>query len=119
MVDNFGAEAYHSVLRRAIAVVGNSSSGIIEAPSFKVPAVNIGIRQAGRIRAANVIDIGHHRADILAAIQKAASKEFRESLESLTNPYASKTNSAVLTIKSALKNRPSIRDDRIRWIWQC
>ncbi len=103
-VDNFGAEAYHSVLRRAVAVVGNSSSGIIEAPSFKIPAVNIGIRQAGRIRAANVIDVGHHRADILAAIQKAASSEFRESLESLTNPYASKTNSAVLTIKSALKS---------------
>jgi UDP-hydrolysing UDP-N-acetyl-D-glucosamine 2-epimerase len=103
-VDNFGAEAYHSVLRCAVAVVGNSSSGIIEAPSFKVPAVNIGIRQAGRIRAANVIDVGHHRADILAAIQKAASSEFRESLESLTNPYASKTNSAVLTIKSALKS---------------
>jgi UDP-N-acetylglucosamine 2-epimerase (non-hydrolysing)/GDP/UDP-N,N'-diacetylbacillosamine 2-epimerase (hydrolysing) len=104
MVDNFGAEAYHSVLRRAVAVVGNSSSGIIEAPSFKVPAVNIGIRQAGRIRAANVIDVGHHRADILTAIQRAASSKFRESLESLTNPHASQTNSAVSTIKSALKS---------------
>jgi UDP-N-acetylglucosamine 2-epimerase (non-hydrolysing)/GDP/UDP-N,N'-diacetylbacillosamine 2-epimerase (hydrolysing) len=104
MVDNFGAEAYHSVLRRAVAVVGNSSSGIIEAPSFKVPAVNIGIRQAGRIRAANVIDVGHHRADILTAIQRAASSKFRESLESLTNPHASKTNSAVSTIKSVLKS---------------
>ena len=104
MVDNFGAEAYHSVLRRAVAVVGNSSSGIIEAPSFKVPAVNIGIRQAGRVRAANVIDVGHHRADILTAIQRAASSKFRESLESLTNPHASKTNSAVSTIKSALKS---------------
>lgn len=103
-VDNFGPEAYHSVLRRAVAVVGNSSSGIIEAPSFKIPAVNIGIRQAGRIRAANVIDVGHHRPDVLAAIQKAASSEFRESLESLTNPYASKTNSAVSTITSALKS---------------
>ena len=103
MVDNFGAESYHSVLRRAVAVVGNSSSGLIEAPSFKVPAVNIGIRQTGRIRAANVIDVGYDRADILSAIQKAASNEFRNSLQSLTNPYASKTNSAVSSITSVLK----------------
>jgi UDP-hydrolysing UDP-N-acetyl-D-glucosamine 2-epimerase len=103
MVDNFGAEAYHSGLRRAVAVVGNSSSGLIEAPSFKVPAVNIGIRQTDRIRAANVIDVGYDRADILSAIQKAASNEFRNSLQSLTNPYASKTNSAVSSITSVLK----------------
>jgi UDP-N-acetylglucosamine 2-epimerase len=91
------------VLRCAVAVVGNSSSGLIEAPSFKVPAVNIGIRQTGRIRAANVIDTGYDRADILSAIQKAASSEFRNSLQSLTNPYASKTNSAVSSITSVLK----------------
>lgn len=104
MVDNFGAEAYHSVLRRAVAVVGNSSSGIIEAPSLKIPTVNIGIRQAGRIRAASVIDVGYHRADILVGIQKAASSEFRASLKSVVNPYASKTNSAVSTITNVLKN---------------
>ena len=103
MVDNFGPEAYHSVLSRAVAVVGNSSSGLIEAPSFKVPAVNIGIRQAGRVRAASVIDVGYKRSDILAAIQKAASEEFRNSFRSLENPYASKTNSAVSTITSVLK----------------
>ena len=103
IVDNFGPEAYHSVLRRALAVVGNSSSGIIEAPSFKVPTVNVGIRQGGRIRAASVIDVGYSRTDILAGIQKAASNEFRNSLESLENPYANKTNSAVLTITNILK----------------
>ena len=103
MVDNFGAQAYHSVLRRAVAVVGNSSSGLIEAPSFKVPAVNIGIRQAGRVRAASVIDIGYERMNILAGIRKADSSEFRNSLRSLENPYASKTNSAVSTITNVLK----------------
>jgi UDP-N-acetylglucosamine 2-epimerase (non-hydrolysing)/GDP/UDP-N,N'-diacetylbacillosamine 2-epimerase (hydrolysing) len=91
------------VLRRSVAVIGNSSSGLIEAPSFKVPAVNIGIRQAGRIRAANVIDVGHTRTDILAGIRKAVSNEFRESLQSLVNLYASGTNSAVSTITSVLK----------------
>ncbi|HEX3435994.1 MAG TPA: UDP-N-acetylglucosamine 2-epimerase [Pseudacidobacterium sp.] len=102
-VDNFGPEAYHGVLCHAVAVVGNSSSGIIEAPSFKVPTVNIGTRQEGRVRAANVIDVGYHRTDILAAIQRAASKKFRDSLQLLENPYASKTNSAVSTITNVLK----------------
>jgi UDP-hydrolysing UDP-N-acetyl-D-glucosamine 2-epimerase len=104
MVDNFGAEAYHSVLRLAVAVVGNSSSGLIEAPSFRLPAVNIGSRQAGRIRAANVIDAGYGHTEILAAIRKAASNEFRATLGSLVNPYVSKSNSAVSTIVSVLKS---------------
>lgn len=103
MVENFGPDGYASVLRRAVAVVGNSSSGLIEAPSFKVPTVNIGNRQAGRIRAASVIDAGCERAEILEAIQKAASAEFRESLGSLVNPYANPANSAVKTIANALK----------------
>lgn len=103
MVDNFGPAGYHSVLHHAVALVGNSSSGLIEAPSFKIPVVNVGIRQAGRIRAANVIDVGCHRADILGAIRKAASNEFRNSLRSLVNPYASRTNSAVSTIMNVLK----------------
>lgn len=103
MVDNFGAEAYHSVLSRAVAIVGNSSSGIIEAPSFRIPTVNVGIRQAGRIRAASVIDTGYERAEILTAIRRASSDEFRESLKAVVNPYASET-SAVSTITSVLKN---------------
>ena len=106
MVENFGPDAYHSVLRRAVAVVGNSSSGLIEAPSFKVPTVNIGIRQAGRTRAASVIDVSCERGEILAAIRKAASGEFRSSLESVVNPYASATNSAVATIADTLKRVP-------------
>ena len=103
LIDNFGAEAYPSVLGRASAVVGNSSSGIIEAPSFKVPAVNVGSRQAGRIRAESVLDVGNERAEILAAIRKATSTEFRSSLQSLANPYASRTDSAVSTIVDVLK----------------
>jgi UDP-hydrolysing UDP-N-acetyl-D-glucosamine 2-epimerase len=102
-IESFGPEAYHSVLARAIAVVGNSSSGIIEAPSFRVPTVNIGTRQKGRIRAANVIDVRYDRSEILAAISQAASIEFRESLRILVNPYASKTGSAVSCIMNALK----------------
>jgi len=103
MVENLGPDAYHSVLRRAVAVVGNSSSGLIEAPSFKVPMVNVGNRQAGRIRAANVIDVACERGEILEAIRKAASGEFHDSLASVVNSYANPTNSAVETIRDALK----------------
>jgi UDP-N-acetylglucosamine 2-epimerase len=104
MVENLGPDAYHSVLRRAMAVVGNSSSGLIEAPSFKMSTVNIGNRQAGRIRAANVIDVVCERGEILEAIRRAASEEFRDSLASVVNPYASATNSAVAAITDVLKH---------------
>jgi UDP-hydrolysing UDP-N-acetyl-D-glucosamine 2-epimerase len=103
LIENFGPDAYHSVLSRAVAVVGNSSSGLIEASSFRVPAVNIGARQGGRIRAANVIDVENDRTAILAAIRKAASFEFHQSLQSLVNPYASPTHSAVSCIIKVLK----------------
>jgi UDP-hydrolysing UDP-N-acetyl-D-glucosamine 2-epimerase len=103
LVDSFGPDAYHGVLSRAIAIVGNSSSGLIEAPSFRVPAINIGTRQSGRLRAANVIDVGNDRTAILAAIRKAASSDFRQSLQSLVNPFASETHSAVSSILRVLK----------------
>ncbi len=102
-IDNLGSEAYHSVMCQAAAVVGNSSSGIIEAPSIKVPVVNIGTRQAGRIRARNVIDVGYERSEVLNAIRIATSGEFRNSLGTLANPYANKTKSAVSTILQVLK----------------
>jgi UDP-hydrolysing UDP-N-acetyl-D-glucosamine 2-epimerase len=105
-IDNLGLEAYHSVMCRAAAVVGNSSSGIVEAPSLKTPVVNIGTRQAGRIRARNVIDVGYEHGEILDAIRSATSHEFRNSLQTLINPYTSETDSAVATILQVLKNTP-------------
>ena len=69
-------------------MVGNSSSGLIEAPSFELPVVNIGDRQKGRIRAANVIDVPTCDKNILeTAMDKAVSKEFRDSIQGLKNPY--------------------------------
>jgi len=105
-IDNFGSVAYRSVMCHAAAVVGNSSSGIIEAPSIKIPAVNIGTRQAGRIRARNVIDVSYERNEVLKAIRLATSEEFRKSLETLVNPYANESNSAVSTIVRVLKSIP-------------
>ena len=68
-------------------VMGNSSSGLIEAPSFKIPTVNIGDRQKGRLKADSVIDCEENADSIQKAIQKALSKDFQKSLTNITNPY--------------------------------
>jgi UDP-hydrolysing UDP-N-acetyl-D-glucosamine 2-epimerase len=86
-VANFGRQGYFEAMRLAAAMVGNSSSGIIEAASFGLPVVNIGSRQAGRLRGANVIDVGAERAAIAAAIRRAVSPDFGERLRGARNPY--------------------------------
>ena len=87
MVGDLGIQAYFSLMSLAAAMVGNSSSGIIEAPSFKLPVVNVGDRQRGRIRAENVIDVECNRDAVLAGLRRALLPELRASLETLTNPY--------------------------------
>jgi UDP-hydrolysing UDP-N-acetyl-D-glucosamine 2-epimerase len=86
-VENLGARRYFTVMSRASAMVGNSSSGMFESPSFRLPVVNIGIRQEGRLRARNVIDCDCTASDIFAAIRRATSPAFRASLRGLRNPY--------------------------------
>lgn len=86
-VENLGTQYYFGVMQFVAAMVGNSSSGIIEAPSFKLPVVNIGTRQTGRARAANVIDVGYARDEIVAAVQRAIAPGFRAALRDLANPY--------------------------------
>jgi len=87
LVENLGTQGYFSVMAVAAAMVGNSSSGIVEAPSFTLPVVNIGTRQQGRIREKNVLDVGYSHAEIRAAIAKAVSPDFRAGLKDLINPY--------------------------------
>lgn len=79
--------AFLSLMDSATLMIGNSSAGIIEAPSFKTPAINVGTRQAGRIRAANVIDTEADPIAIGRAIKRAQSAEFLASLRDLENPY--------------------------------
>ena len=80
-------EDYAGLMASADVLVGNSSSGILEAPSFKLPAVNIGNRQRGRLRGKNVINVGPSRKEIQKAITKTLSKEFKRSLKNCVNPY--------------------------------
>ena len=87
ILDNLGTQGYFSLLAESAAMVGNSSSGLIEAPSFGLPVVNVGARQAGRVRGENVIDVEHRRAAIVAAIGTAVSSKFRAKLRGMSNPY--------------------------------
>ena len=87
LVTSLGTEAYFSLLRLASAMVGNSSSGIIEAASFELPVVNVGSRQEGRVHDRNVITVACARDAIERAIRTARSSEFRDTLRGLRNPY--------------------------------
>jgi GDP/UDP-N,N'-diacetylbacillosamine 2-epimerase (hydrolysing) len=79
---------YLSLMRVVGVMVGNSSSGIIEAPSFGLPAVNVGIRQEGRERGKNVIDVAHRKSDIARALEKALSdRKFLTEVKKCENPY--------------------------------
>ncbi len=71
LIKNLGMRDYWSFMGLSAAMVGNSSSGIIEAASFKLPVVNLGTRQAGRVRSANVIDVGYGRDEILQRRHKS------------------------------------------------
>jgi UDP-hydrolysing UDP-N-acetyl-D-glucosamine 2-epimerase len=86
-VENLGTEGYLTVMSLASAMVGNSSSGIVEAAPFKLPVVNIGTRQKGRALSANIISSDYGRADIVKAIQRATSESFRRELAELVSPY--------------------------------
>ena len=84
---SLGQDRYISLLSRVSAVVGNSSSGIIEAPSFGIGTVNIGRRQAGRICAKSVINCSPSSDDIFASINKVLDPSFRKLAREVVNPY--------------------------------
>jgi len=84
---SLGLVRYLSAMKLCDAVVGNSSSGILEAPAFKVPTVNIGDRQKGRIRAASVVDCAPDHSTITAAIGNALDPGFQILLANMYNPF--------------------------------
>jgi UDP-hydrolysing UDP-N-acetyl-D-glucosamine 2-epimerase len=82
-----GQLRYLSLLSHADAVLGNSSSAIIEAPSFRVPVVNVGERQRGRVMATNVVSAAASQQAIATALRRALDPSFRASLAEMENPY--------------------------------
>jgi UDP-hydrolysing UDP-N-acetyl-D-glucosamine 2-epimerase len=84
---NLDSVTYWSLLRQVALLIGNSSSGIMEAASFRLPVVNLGFRQKGRERARNVLDAEPETKAILNRIAQAISPQFRDSLAGMSNPY--------------------------------
>ncbi len=84
---SLGQTKYFSCLKFVDGVVGNSSSGLLEVPSFKKGTINIGDRQAGRLKAESVIDCKPTKNSIVQAIKKLYSSEFTNSLKNVVNPY--------------------------------
>ena len=88
MFSNIKREDYLGFLRYCKCIVGNSSSGLLEAPTFRIAAVNIGRRQQNRFRGVNVIDVPWNKKKILQAMEKAMSPEFNDYLKKeCVNPY--------------------------------
>ena len=87
IIPSLGRLRYLSALKFVGAVVGNSSSGIVEVPSMRIPTVNIGIRQKGRLASKSVINCGNSAAEISAAIRFALSPEGQEQARTAENPY--------------------------------
>jgi UDP-N-acetylglucosamine 2-epimerase (non-hydrolysing)/GDP/UDP-N,N'-diacetylbacillosamine 2-epimerase (hydrolysing) len=101
---NLDPVTYWSLLGQVDAMVGNSSSGIMETASYALPTVNVGMRQQGREHAHNVIDCPAETNAILAAIQRALSPKLRKSLRGMVNPYGDGT--AAQTIARVLTTVP-------------
>jgi len=104
VIDNLGTRGYFSTMSLAAAMVGNSSSGIVEAASFALPVVNVGTRQSGRTKAKNVIGVDYPREDIRRGIRQALASEFRDALRGMVNPYG--TGTASETIVEVLRRVP-------------
>jgi GDP/UDP-N,N'-diacetylbacillosamine 2-epimerase (hydrolysing) len=98
---SLGSLRYLSALQYVDAVIGNSSSGLLEAPTFKIATVNIGDRQRGRLCAESVLHCEPNAESIRLAIKKAFSEEFTAGLKNLINPYGD--GGASLKIKQIIK----------------
>jgi GDP/UDP-N,N'-diacetylbacillosamine 2-epimerase (hydrolysing) len=84
---SLGNENYISLMSHCDAVIGNSSSGLLEAPTLNVPTINIGSRQEGRLRASSVIDVLPKKEAITEAFKKSQSRTFQKNLKKTKNPY--------------------------------
>ena len=110
--NSLGQTKYFSLMKIIDCVVGNSSSGISEAPSFKIPTINIGNRQDGRIRANSIIDCKANQKDITNAFKIINSKSFKKNLKNVVNPYGNggASKRIVRTIEKVINNKISLKN---------
>lgn len=114
---NLPRREYLSLMKVASIMVGNSSSGIIDAPSFGLPAVNLGMRQEGREQGNNVIDVGHNKQEIVKAIEKALTdKEFLNEVKKCENPYGDgKASQRITEILSKVEITPELIQKKLTY----
>lgn len=107
-----------SLMKVADVMIGNSSSGIIEAPSFHLPVVNIGNRQEGRERSTNVIDVGHDRKEIIKTVKMALhDKKFKDKVKKCRNPYGDgKAAHRIVKVLSKIKITPKLLQKKIIYL---
>lgn len=104
---SLGSLNYLSCMKSSDLVIGNSSSGIIEAPSLKIPTINIGNRQDGRVKSKSIIDVDHSQKQIYLAIKKCLSTKFKKKVNKSLNPYFKKNTALKITniIKKKILNK--------------
>lgn len=90
LIKSMGQRLYFSTLKYIDVVIGNSSSGIIEVPSFRIPTINLGKRQAGRLKSISVIDSSFSKKDFEKNLKKSLSKKFKQKIKIMKNPYYKK-----------------------------
>ena len=93
---NLGTKKYLSLMRLSDVIIGNSSSGILETPSFKKPCINIGIRQKGRIQSNNIINVNEKKKEIAKAIKLSNSLAYQKKLKKVFNPFKKKDTSKMI-----------------------
>lgn len=114
---NLGVKKYLSIMKYCKVLVGNSSSGIIEAPSMKVPTVNIGNRQMNRTSSSSVMNCSNSKTHIIKSIKLAISKELKKKLEKNRNPYDpfgnGEASNRVIKIIESLKSTTRLLNKRL------
>lgn len=107
-IPSLGQVRYLSAVKHSSAVIGNSSSGIIEVPAFDVPTVNIGVRQKGRLSAKSVINCNHTKESVVSAIKHAVERRYKSKDEIIENPYGQgDTSRQVIEMIKSLQFEPS------------
>ncbi|RLQ97144.1 UDP-N-acetylglucosamine 2-epimerase [Falsibacillus albus] len=115
-IKNFQQADYLTILQNARCLIGNSSSGIIEAASFHVPVLNVGSRQQGRERSGNVIDVTPDPADIESGIDLLFSADFQKKVNEVRNVYgAGKTTEKIINTLENIEITPQLTSKRISY----
>ncbi|PLX15518.1 MAG: UDP-N-acetylglucosamine 2-epimerase (hydrolyzing) [Candidatus Muiribacterium halophilum] len=109
--ENLGQKKYLSAMNLVDVVIGNSSSGIIETPSFHIPTINIGNRQKGRFFAESIIDVDESKEEFYNALVNAFDKKFINKCKKIKNPYGvGNTSQKIINILKTFKNKKFIKE---------